>query len=439
MNMRKKLLVVCMMISIMAGLIGCGSTDREEIQMEAEPQLTVYTVEGIDFYDQAVTAFQGKYKEMKIDYVTFETEEDLARQYSNDVAMGTQPDVLLLTDETTIDVFKACKNYRFANLTPYFESDEAFYDVVYFEEALKAGCYEDKQYIVPFRMEIPYYLLTNKVTDVIDVKALREANGQEQMQLLMDAADAVKEQGIMEDGVFYATTSVEQILRSSGISLCGLQDEHLELDKEQIRLLCEYTKYVTEDCMLQMPKRQESTDVMEQFGMMGIEQRYDNPFYMGRSYDMMFEYLFGEDLEWILATAVDEAGAYHADITKYGMVDAESDNVRGAYQLLRYLMDYKTRADFATEIYVHRSNTTTEFVNMSEYTNLGSGIRVSAMGYSKYLRVENMLNSLTDISIPNHKVEEIYKSVAQDYYAGNREFEDMYMELENRLTIYWKE
>ena len=64
MNMRKKLLVVCMMISIMAGLIGCGSTDREEIQMEAEPQLTVYTVEGIDFYDQAVTAFQGKYKDL---------------------------------------------------------------------------------------------------------------------------------------------------------------------------------------------------------------------------------------------------------------------------------------------------------------------------------------------------------------------------------------
>ena len=171
----------------------------------------------------------------------------------------------------------------------------------------------------------------------------------------------------------------------------------------------------------------------------GIEQCYDNPFYAGRVYDMMFEYAYGTDLEWILAKAVDDADSYHADITKYGMVDAQSDNVRGAYQLLRYLMDYKTRMDFSTEIYVHRSNTTTEFVNMSEVTSLGAGARVSAMGYSKYLRVENMLNSLTDISIPNHKVEEIYLAVTADYLNGNRTFDDMYMELENRFTIYWKE
>ncbi len=438
--MKRKLTVVCMIMGIIAGLAGCGSADgKAEIQMQAGPELTVYTVEGIDFYDQAVTAFQGKYKEMVINYVTFETEEDLARQYSNDVAMGTQPDVLLLTDETTIDVFKACKNYRFANLTPYFESDEAFYDVVYFEEALRAGCYEDKQYIVPFRMEIPYYLITNRVTDVIDVEALRKANGQEQMQLLMNAADTVKEKGIMEGGVFCAQLSMEEIMRSSGISLCGLQDEELELQKEQVRLLCDYTKYVVEDTKIQAKKREISTDMLTLLSTAGIEQCYDNPFYAGRVYDMMFEYAYGTDLEWILAKAVDDADSYHADITKYGMVDAQSDNVRGAYQLLRYLMDYKTRMDFSTEIYVHRSNTTTEFVNMSEMTSLGAGTRVSAMGYSKYLRVENMLNSLTDISIPNHKIEEIYQAVTADYLNGNRTFDDMYMELENRLTIYWKE
>ncbi len=407
--------------------------------MEAGPELTIYAVEGIDFYEQAVVAFQGKYKEMQINYVTFETEEELARRYSNDVATGTQPDVLLLTDETTIDVFKACKNYRFADLTPYFESDEAFYDVVYFEEALKAGCYEGKQYIVPFRMEIPYYLITKKVTNVIDVKTLREANGQEQMQLLMNAADTVREQGILEDGAFYVMTSMDQRLRSSGISLCSLQDETLELDKEQIRLLCNYMQYILDNKQNLSGEIATQADMMSMFANSGIIQMYDNPFYTGRLFDMMFEYFYKEDFEWILATSVDEAGAYHADITKYGMVDAESENIRGAYQLLRYLMDYKTRTDFGTEIYVHRSNTTTEFVNMSELTSLGSGMRVSSMGYSKYLRVENMLNSLTDISIPNHKVEEIFENVTADFFAGNREFEDVYLELQNRLTIYWKE
>lgn len=437
--MMRKLLAVGMMICIIVGLTGCGNTDTEEIRTEAGQKLTVYAVEGIDFYNRAVTAFQGKYKEMEINYVTFETEEDLARQYSNDVAMGTQPDVLLLTDETTIDVFKACKNYRFANLTPYFESDEGFYDVVYFEEAMKAGCYEQKQYIVPFRMEIPYYLISPKVTEQMDVKALRDADGQGQMELLMEAADIVKEKGIMEEGVFCAQISMEELMRSSGISLCGMQDEELELQKEQIKLLCDYMKYVEEDTKLQAAKRESSTDMMTMLNAAGIEQCYDNPFYNGRVYDMLFEYAFGEDLEWILAKPVDDAEAYHADITKYGMADAESDNIRGAYQLLRFLMDFKTRMDFGMEIYVHRSNTTTEFVNMSELTSLGAGMRVSAMGYSKYLRVENMLNSLTDISIPNHKVEEIFLTVVGEYLKGNRAFDDMYMELENRLTIYWKE
>lgn len=437
--MKKRNRLMCIIMA-MAVLTGCGSQNKEtQLQLEVGEKLTVYAVEGNAFYEQAVTAFRGKYKEIEIDYVAFETESDMARQYSNDVAMGTQPDVLLLTDETTIDVFKACKNYRFANLSPYFESDEGFYEVVYFEEALDAGCYEEKQYIVPFRMEIPYYLISPKVTEQIDVKALREANGQNQMQQLMEAAKKIKEVGIMEHGVFCALTEKAEMLRSSGISMCGLQDKELELEKEQIRLLCDYMIYVSEDTEQQLAERQNTTDMVGSLGLLGIDQCYDNPFYTGRVYDMMFEYVFGSDLEWILAKDADDEKAYHADITKYGVVDAESDNIRGGYMLLRYLMDYKTRSDFSTEIYVHRSNTTTEFINMSEMTNLGANARVSSMGYSKYLRVENMLNSLTDISIPNHKVEEIFLAVALDYMEGNREFEDMYMELENRLTIYWKE
>ena len=130
-----------------------------------------YVYEGIEspYYDIALKMYNELYPnvELVLDLTTYEEMNDISYydKIAAEVMSGGGPDIFKLAGNQ--DVYKMMKSGVFADLTPYFENDQAF-DVSEYNEAVLYGAqFQGKQYIVPIEYYFESFLSTKEIVDEI--------------------------------------------------------------------------------------------------------------------------------------------------------------------------------------------------------------------------------------------------------------------------------
>ena len=142
-------------------------TNYEEEPVETEPDysdfvmpeetdtLVVYTDEGSSMLlNKALTLFQEKYPNIKIDHRHYSQDECTAILQA-EIPAGKGPDLILTHYGTLPDIYKTMDSGVLADLNPYMANDPEFDLSDYNEGVMSGGVLNGKRYIVPINYTIP--------------------------------------------------------------------------------------------------------------------------------------------------------------------------------------------------------------------------------------------------------------------------------------------
>lgn len=442
--MKKCRMYLGIVMMLVCYLMGCENKETP-MQTKAKDVLKIYFVSEDSRYEACVESFEKKNPQINVELVRFDTQEELANQYANDVGMGTGPDVLLLTDDTTLDIFKAVKNDNFADLTPYFEEDSTFIEEKYFESAFEAGCYQNRQIVVPLGLNVYSYTISSENQQTLPIENIDKLNGMEVMNALMQFEKEEMPENSDIEVVMYDSDEniVQNILRGSGVHLVELETTEIAVKEEDIEQLFKYTGFAWQQQEKANSVRAQAKSQEEMLSMLGYGYSGRNPICDIRGYEEMYYSMLEENVYSFIVPPMEESGIYEGVIVNYGVVDAKSSNIKGAYEFLRYAMDYTDYNNANDSLYVNKGNARLLLAEIAGSKNRthedGTVFLLPEMSPDNYALMEDMINNLDRAYLPNRTVEEVYYAVINEYLNNAMDFEECFQELQKRLQIYWNE
>jgi len=108
--------------------------------------------------DQAIREFEQEHPGVKIHYYSGVSREDYSEWLSRKLLNGEMPDVFMVLDE---DFHKFSSMGVMKNLESLIEKDQTFDRDAFYETALAAGQYQEKQYAFPYET-VPMLMFVNK-------------------------------------------------------------------------------------------------------------------------------------------------------------------------------------------------------------------------------------------------------------------------------------
>ena len=150
-------------------LCACGeesdSASSSNPDNKGEDAVVVYYVKEHPFYQAALEAYQ-RTAQVSLELHAFDTEEELAQQYTAEGLSGGGADVVLLSDASSLDAEKLMSEGICFDLTEYLEQDQNYKKEDYFEIVMDAGKLEGKQYILPITFDMGFAVARNTVSEL---------------------------------------------------------------------------------------------------------------------------------------------------------------------------------------------------------------------------------------------------------------------------------
>ena len=295
----------------------------------------------MSYYDIASEMYNELYPnvELILDITTYDEMEwdDYYTKLSTEVMSGGGPDVFKLGGNQ--DAYKMMKSGVFADLTPYFENDQAFDVSEYNENVLYGAQFQGKQYIVPVGYTIQTFTSTKEIIDETGFDVDKCTN----YYNTMEEVYRVSKENVLDAKLPVAPAlSFLQSFYYEGLNVLDYSNNTVDLNNDIIRDNVEIVKDLYDLIDLDIEKSQ-SFDVFELF-----------------SKDRLFEYntgtcvnaisYFGGELdeknEGVLIPVRNATGEITAQNKIPIGVNANCDNVQNAYNFIKLLChpDFLERA-----------------------------------------------------------------------------------------------
>lgn len=437
-----------------------------------EVTTTTYGEEGFMFHD----AF-AKYQEetgIKLDIHwyerTFTMEEELAK-----LSESEQPDLIISTNATTADYYRYMEEGNFYDLTELFEQHEIYSGEQYYNQILKAGEYEQKQYIVPLLFNVDTIMGSKEKWKEMDFHVSDITNHSE----LLDALIYAQQQGNVEQVAtqFVSVSAMYlpySIYSSSGERWIDHDNRTVNLDEELFRKMgIFYQQYIEEQfeeelipgeripwantkhasiCKM-IENEVQLSDFMDGIGCFveggGSFQTYLHSaaaqawYYESRYRDMKNEF------EIYAMPGIN--GGTTAHVSYLGMVHQSSKHPEAAFDFLKYLMDSEVPAFFGLSVNREITDKQLEYLtNTSYYLRPGLQIRLEdgslADSEADYLiqpmtaetrdKIEAIIEDIETVTLPNWPVYDMIERQLQSYVKGECSIEEAYEKAMEGLNQY---
>lgn len=428
-------------------LCACGersdSVSSSNPDNKGEDAVVVYYVKEHPFYQAALEAYQ-RTAQVSLELHAFDTEEELAQQYTAEGLSGGGADVVLLSDASSLDAEKLMSEGICFDLTEYLEQDQNYKKEDYFEIVVDAGKLEGKQYILPITFDMGFAVARNTVselcgnilTDDVDCYGFYEELLACQ-QLLYDSEE-------IRLGLCFTSDSAEDFLlyayHTSGLELTD--GKTVSVNSEQLRQLCDFVKAGQEEFQSKYEEIKNSGS--NSAILVGYQLLYGNPAAIVRQQEYAYEAMFQEKVDYFMLPEGTAEG-YRATVRDFGLVDAKSDCPEEAYKLLKYLMDYdfySLGVVYTAGTPVNRNVFDSQLQNLSTITKITMGkstMTVSPMEEELVEKLEKQMNQITSAGLPHPDTEQIFTETMADYINGTADFDSCYQQMCSRLNLYLKE
>ena len=437
-----KLILICFISLVVFSACGEASDSASPSKSDGDV-LVVYYVKDHLFYQTALEEYQKK-EQVSLELHAFETEEELAKQYTAEGLAGGGADVLLLSDTSSLDAEKLMTEGICFDLTEYLEQDQNYNKEDYFEIVVDAGKQEGKQYILPITFDMGFAVARNTVSELCGNILTDDTDCYEFYQELLACQQLLYDSEEIRLGLCFTSDSTEDFLlyayHTSGLELTD--GKTVSVNSEQLRQLCDFVKAGQEEFRAKNDEMKNSGS--NSATLVGYQLLFGNPAAIIRQQEYAYEAMFQENINYFMFPE-DTAGGYRATVRDFGLVDAKSDCPEEAYNLLKYLIDYdfyNLGVVYTAGTPVSRNIFESQFHNLSTITKVTMGknaMPVSPMAEDLAAKIEKQINKITSAGLKHPDMEQIFAETMADYINGTADFDTCYQQLCSRLNLYLKE
>jgi ABC-type glycerol-3-phosphate transport system substrate-binding protein len=437
------LLVMAMACSTIA-LQGCNSNKDKKVELE------VYYCKNESNFADVIKFYDTLNQDITINTVVFDTPQEMNDKLAADYAAGDGPDVILLTSQADMDIYKSIKAENLADLTSYFEKDESYNSDNYFTSIIEGTRVNGKQYIVPFYFSYDMYGVRKSIETSTGVDMSQGVSDyssfiktlQKQQEAIL-ASDSDKDPVIGFDLTAYANPE-RNIYRSLGLNMID-KDGKIVVSEQDFKAAMSIVKEFY-DCY--------GTDLSN------IYQRQITGYMNSDSYlftgnnaflaTLLTSIVEGQEdqLSYYTIPAADATNPdkeYTAYIHSFGVVNSSCKNKEGAYKFLKALMDYndtKRENSFAIPVVKKVYSQIYTYIKSGYFTySLASTNKIMVRKWTdeEDQKYENIINNTTSSYIVNNQVLSIIQESMKDYFAGTKSLDECYTKMMNKLQLYIRE
>jgi len=135
--------------------------ESESDILEEKTELEVYYLKEDISATTIISNYKAANSGVSVNVKAFSSVEEMDNQIAVVAGADKGPDVILFPKTTNLDWFKMSKGDVFMDLTDYIESDDTFLENNYYS-VLEAGKINDRQMLMPLRMQCVYYLTSEE-------------------------------------------------------------------------------------------------------------------------------------------------------------------------------------------------------------------------------------------------------------------------------------
>ena len=433
---------------------------------------TTYGEKGFMYYD-ALNSFQketGINLDIKWYERAFQMEEDLAKMDKTE-----WPDLIITTNSTTADYYQYMDEGYFCDLTDFVAEREMYTSGAYYNQILRAGEYNQKQYILPILFNIDTIMGSQEMWEKISLH-VGDVNTHSE---LLDALIYSQNQNAVEqvavhfgsDAAIYlphalysaagekwvdyekgGTNLDESAFRKMGVFYEQFLDEQFEEELVQGEKISWYEAKHNTICMA-IENDVQLDEFLDDIGCFveggGSFQTYLHSA-AAQAWYYESRYKDAEQNFEIYAMPGMEGGTT-AHVSYMGAVLRTSQYPEASFEFLKYLMDSEVSAFFGFSVNCKNTQDQLEYLTESSYyLRPGLQIRLEdgtlANSIMDYLiqpmsaetkgKLEEMLGKIENASLPNWPVYEILDVQLQRYAKGECDIEEAYQTALDNLNSY---
>lgn len=387
------------------------------------------------------------------------------------------PDLILTTNTTTSDYYRYMEEEYFYDLTAFCEK-EIYTSEDYYERVINAGKHNEKQYIMPILFNIDTIMGSETMWKNLNL----HVEGVEKYTEMIDALIySQKQEEVEQLAVHFGSEAAlylpHALYSATGENWVDYANRKVTVDEAAFRKMGQFYEYFLEEqfeegvlkgekipwgkskhmavCMA-IENEVQLDDFLNEIGCFieggGSFQTYLHSaiaqawYYESRYRDMEQEF------EVYTIPGID--GGTTAHVSYLGAVMNTSEYPRASFEFLKYLMDSEISAFFGLS--VNRENTQKQLDYLTDtayYLRPGLQIRLkdgtladSAMDYliqpmsqETRIKLEEYIDDIESVSLPNWPVYEILDTQLQRYAKGECSNEEAYQKAISELNNYVEE
>lgn len=433
----RRLTVFLLGLLMLPMLTACSGNGAQEETGPLEGSLRIYYSANPDA-KQMIDSFMKENPELTVEATAFEEPSQMDARLTTETTVGQGPDVVIFTEDTTLDTLKMAFNGAFEDLAPRLAIDsEAYYPV------LDAGRIGERQYLMPLRFRVTYLITSREKLAGEGLSLEAPYTMGELMQLVEQAAAQSGDDtsALQSLNPWTPGSLLYDALRLSDVPVTDFEEQTISLEQEELALYGEYARQGTEQIHKSAQILQTySRDFIGAFSRLTLMLTDSALPYTLRQYDSIFAYGLSEELR--VLPYYDKTGeGIVGDVCLYTAVLQGSQNPRAACAFVRSAMDSAPSDPLAGDLCVSKAQTEVILKSLSASSGKGMNIGVknipiSALSQERREETEKILAAVSSGSIRSQAVEEILSQSMTGYLEGTAALDSCYREMCNKLELY---
>ena len=421
---------------------GCGQQTAENpTSSEEESTLSVYVVKTDALYVNAVNSYQEQAKDLTLNVTTFESYEAMFDVMNVELMSKGGPDVVLYNSvQSEIDGYKLAQSGMFLPLDEFVEQLDP---TIYPKALMDAGNIAGKQYFIPFSYNL---ICTFTSEQRMTEKGYSPEDNVYEMLLhesdsLMSLSDKVP-----TTMMIYRPDPINTFIDCAGVKLFDNDTGDMVVDRAELEEICRFVKlnYDNQEKKKMMTNQfaNDFAGAADSFTFFTESFAFMNNF---RYYQAMFSKMVNSPMVAMPFHKLHNTQEFCPYIVCFGGVNANTKSPEKAYELLKYILDYKVSNSWPKyeESGVYYAPISLEayqaaVVELSEKLGYGP-VTVLPLTEENAEQLTEISRKITDAVIPNSTLGVGLQEILDPYFHETDSFDNCYNALLNRLQIYLSE
>lgn len=384
---------------------------------------------------EKIIAFNKANSEYKIEYVTYETQENPETAFANDIIAGNIPDVI---DVSSIDVNNYINKGILEDLTPYLEKDDTVNKDFFVDGVLNATAVDGKTYYLV--KEFGLRTLAGKESDLKDYK------------------DGWTIQELIE---YYnskpAGTELSDDCTRSGVLyhlVCSNLDNYIDWKTGEVKFDTDEFRTALEFCN-KFAKDYEEDSETQVYKKIKEGKRVLNSIYLSDFTNIqVFRQLFDNDIKYIGYPTNDKCGTYLNPVNDTLAMTTVCENKDAVWEFIKSAVTKKDRywsgipaSKTYFEEFVKQQTATEEYVDENgETVNPVDGtygwndfeVKIKPSSQEDIQFVKDLIKK-SKAKIYNYDISAMIEEEAEKYFEGSKKLDDIVKIIQDKLSKYVNE